>query len=160
MAHMHWRSFPSRSKNLEKNRLVPIALLHPTAHLRTSQTVSRNSPNFTAALHRQEKPQQQSLTHEEASLTHHHVINAHTQRTRIFYNSPEGGKIKKPTKHKQTKPYPMVLDQNSVLVNISETKFLLLKPPDFLYAFTEKPVIRAKVFSRKTWQRKHIMTKL
>lgn len=103
MAHMHWRSFPSRSKNLEKNRLVPIALLHPTAHLRTSQTVSRNSPNFTAALHRQEKTQQQSLTHEETSLTHHHVINAHTQRTRIFYNSPEGGKIKKNNKTQTNK---------------------------------------------------------
>lgn len=139
--------------------------------LRTSQTVSRNSSNFTAALHRQEKPQQPSLTHEEASLTHHSVINARTQRIWIFYNSSKKKKCKtnkflKPTtKHKQTKPYILVLVQNSALVNISETKFLLLKPADFCwflisYAFTEKPVIRAKAFSREIWQIKYIKLKL
>lgn len=152
MVHMHWRSCPSKARSLEKNRSVPMTVLHPIPHLRTSKTVSRNFSHFTVALHRQEMPQQQSLTPEEASLTHHPVINAHTQRTWIFYNSSE----KKTTKHKQTKPYLLVLDQNSALVNISETKFLLLKAADFLYAFKEKPVIRAKPFSKKIWQRKHI----
>lgn len=156
MVHMHWRSCPSRAKCLE-NRSVPITVLHPIPHLRTSQTVSRNASNFTVALHRQEKPQQQSLTPEEASLTHQPMTNAHTQRTWIFYNFLEEKTKEKPTtKHKQTKPYLLVLDQNPALVNISETKFLLLKPADFLHAFTKKPVIRAKAFSRKIWQRNYM----
>lgn len=77
--------------------ISPSPVLHPIPHLasQTSQTVSRNSSNFTVVLHRQEKPQQQSLTHEEASLTHHPVTNVHTQRILIFYNSSE--------KNKQTK---------------------------------------------------------
>ena len=148
MVHMHWRSCPSRAKSLEKKRLITIAVLCPIPHLRTPQTVSRNSCNFTIALHRQENPQQQSLTQDAASLTHHPVMNVHTQRTGIFYNSPE----KKTT-------YLLVLDQNSVLVNTSETKFLLLKPADFSYAFTEKPVIKVKAFARKTWQRNYIKPK-
>lgn len=127
-----------------KRRLTQIAVLCPFPHLRTPQTVSRNSSNFTMALHKQENPKHQSLTQDAVSLSRQHGMNIHTKRTKIFYSSPEGKK----------NPYLLVLD--SVLVKIFETKFLLLTPVDFSYAFTEKPVIRVKAFARKTWQRKYI----
>lgn len=149
MVHTHWKSCTSKAKSLEKESLIQIAVLFPIPYLSTPQTGSRNSSNFTTALHGQENLPQQCLTQDAASLTHHPAMNVHTWGTGIFYSSPE----------KKKTVYLLVLYQNSVLVNISETKFLLLKPADFSYAFTEKPVIRAKAFARKTWQRKYIRPK-
>lgn len=66
-----------------------------------------------------------------------------TQKEQKYFTDLQRGK--KPT-------HLLVL--GSLLVNIFETKFLLLKAVDFSYAFTE--LIRVKAFARKTWQRKYI----
>lgn len=79
LVRTYCRSCHSRAKSQEKNRLIHITVLCPIPHRRTSQTVSRNSSNFTVALHRQENPQQQSQTHHASSPNHHTVMNVHTQ---------------------------------------------------------------------------------